>query len=368
MLEKLNNLEQANRTLVNFSQSLSNVQSKVDSIDKRSSDHELFLRVLAYKSIDMEARSRRRNLLFHGLAEVKNERCCELIRNFMEDEMGIDADELYIERAHRLGSLFNARQKSQTPRRPIIVAFYDYASTETVLNASYSLKGSNFSVSRDYPKEIVSARQKLMPLFKSERQNRNNRVSIEFPARLVVNGKTVADQLPDWYPLLQRDRYELANNLNFHPGIGTGYQGCQDFQGDRVTCVNVINSHEQAPNEHMYPHTDYRALNNSRDRIDSNFDQPVRTYAQVVTSRAQQNNNLSTDSGVQVTAANYIPATSSVPNNIPRYAPVNTGNQQPQQTQYGTTSNENNQGGPNTDRNVSVNGTASREQRTYTQL
>ena len=80
MLEKLNNLEQANRTLVNFSQSLSNVQSKVDSIDKRSSDHELFFRVLAYKSIDMEARSRRRNLLFHGLAEVKNERCCELIK------------------------------------------------------------------------------------------------------------------------------------------------------------------------------------------------------------------------------------------------------------------------------------------------
>ena len=167
--------------------------------------------LLAYKSIDIEARSRRRKLLFHGLAESRSENCTELLRNFLWDEMGIDSDDLFIERVHRLGSLHKAKLKSEIPRRPIIVAFYEYQHTEKILDAAYMLRGTIFSVSRDYPKEIVSVRQRLMPQFKAERQNKNNKVSLEYPAKLVVNGRVVADEFPDWFSVLGQNRYKLAN-------------------------------------------------------------------------------------------------------------------------------------------------------------
>lgn len=67
------------------------------------------------------------------------------------------------------------------------------------MNAGYMLRTTGYSVSRDHPKEILSARHRLLPQFKTERQNRNNKVSIEYPAKLVINGRVIADEFPDWY-------------------------------------------------------------------------------------------------------------------------------------------------------------------------
>lgn len=87
-------------------------------------------------------------------------------------------------------------------------------SPETVMNSAYMLRGTKFSVTRDFPMEIVNARRNLMAQFIKEKQNRNNKVSIEYPARLRVNGRTVLDEFPDWYSVLQQDRYQLANTLS----------------------------------------------------------------------------------------------------------------------------------------------------------
>ena len=195
LFEKLNNLEQSNRTIEHLAHSVSQTRSQVNHINTRMSNHEQFLRFLAYKSIDIEARSRRRNLLFHGLAESRNENCSNLIREFLWDQMGIDADDYYIERVHRLGSLQKARQRkgdsNESIRRPIIVAFFETRNVESILESAYMLRGTKFSVTRDFPIEIVNARRSLMPELIKEKQNRNNKVSIDYPARLMVNGKTV---------------------------------------------------------------------------------------------------------------------------------------------------------------------------------
>ena len=155
--------------------------------------HELFLNLLAYKSIDSEARSRRRNLVFHGLAEIVTQK----LGKFLWEEMSIDTDDLYIEQVHRLRSIQKARQRVTGPnepvRRPIIVAFNDSRSVNRVLDNAHMLRGSRFSVKRDFPSEIVKARRTLMPQCFQEKQNRQSKVSIEYPARLVVNGKTVCD-------------------------------------------------------------------------------------------------------------------------------------------------------------------------------
>ena len=78
--------------------------------------------------------------------------------------MGIDFEDLLIDHYHRLGSLYKAkrRQQTDTPRRPVIIAFQDCSAIGRILAAAYMLKDSRFSVSRDYPMEIVAARQSLL--------------------------------------------------------------------------------------------------------------------------------------------------------------------------------------------------------------
>ena len=93
--------------------------------------------------------------MFHGLAENRNENCAALVRDFLWDEMGLDADDFYIERVHRLGSVQRARQRRDDPnqviRRPIIVSFYEQSNTETVMNSAYMLRGTNFLSREIFP-------------------------------------------------------------------------------------------------------------------------------------------------------------------------------------------------------------------------
>ena len=144
--------------------------------------------------------------------------CSAKLGEFLWTEMGIDIDDLYTERIHRLGSLQRARQlvtdSNQPLRRPIIVAFNDTRSVNRVLDNAYTLRGSGFSVTRDFPQEIVRARRTLMPQYIQEKQNRQNKVSIEYPAKFVVNGKIISDAFLDWYTILNQDRYEMAKSLS----------------------------------------------------------------------------------------------------------------------------------------------------------
>ena len=272
MFQKLENLERTNSSRESIARGMNATKAQVEVITRRADSHEQCLKVLAYKSIDLEARSRTNNLLFHGLAESKNENCIELLRDFLWNEMGIDIDEYYVERAHSLGSLYRARQRNQdrNPRRPIIVAFGQHSQTNIIIESAYMLKGTNFSVTRDYPIEIVTARRNLMSLYKEHRQNRNNRVSLEFPARLVVNGKTVADSFPDWYTVLQRDRYQMVQSLNnFTPQQSTqGIGGLQPQAANQFACV-APSSGIQTVENHVYQLT----------RDESTQPQLTRTYA-----------------------------------------------------------------------------------------
>ena len=61
------------------------------------------------------------------------------------------------------------------------------------------LAGTLLSVNRDYPTEIIEARRALYPMYKDWRdQNRYNKVSIQYPAKLIVNGQIKHDMFPDW--------------------------------------------------------------------------------------------------------------------------------------------------------------------------
>jgi hypothetical protein len=198
---------------------LNNVAQKVDILEHQSGVRDDFMRCLAYHSIDTEARARRNNLIFYGLADLHNEDTYQLLTDFFEDYLDLDLNEFNVQRVHRLGSLRRARSFTQTTRRPIIAAFLDYRDTEFILSKVGLLKYTNFAIDRDYPKEIAMARKRLWGKFKAEKQKTSD-VKIIYPAKLIVNGVTVQDEFPDWYKYMSMDRCGLLKSHQSSAELG----------------------------------------------------------------------------------------------------------------------------------------------------
>lgn len=116
------------------------------------------------------------------------------------------------------------------------MAFRDYIDTERIIERAYRLKGSKFGIDRDYPKEIAAARQLLWPRFKELKQHNNN-VSLQYPARLVLNGRVIEDALPDWYEVLKATRIK--------PYESSRVQAAKDRLNQCGNTLQVANDREE---------------------------------------------------------------------------------------------------------------------------
>ena len=153
------NQEKSYRGMLSFQSCFKNVGEKVTEVVKTTNRNTDMLKTLAYKSIDIEARSRRNNLIFWGLVENYSENCFDLVRQFIKNELDLDADRMYLTRAHRLGPV---RLGTSLRKRAIIVNFRDFCDTEAIMSNAHLLKGTPYSVDRDLPKEINVARKRLV--------------------------------------------------------------------------------------------------------------------------------------------------------------------------------------------------------------
>jgi exonuclease III len=107
----------------------------------------------------------RDNLLFHNLPEEKDENCEQKVLTFIKEKLNIEGQEVRLQRAHRIGP-FNP---SKT--RPIVAKFSDYPVREDVRRAAKNLKGTNFGISEQYPKEVVEKRRQLVPIMVQARKD-----------------------------------------------------------------------------------------------------------------------------------------------------------------------------------------------------
>ena len=200
--------------------------SQVETVMKSQEDR---IRLLEYKSIDLEARSRRNNVLFYGLSESRNEDCKLIILDKLRQELDIAISESDISRAHRLGRYVMSK------KRPVIVAFQSYAVAESIIKQAYRLKGTNFSISRNFPLEITRARSTLWPEYKQiKSQNPLTKVAIVYPAKLLVNGRVEKDLFPEWDAVLSGSRIDLTHESQSSYakklGIPKNNQGPFDFR------------------------------------------------------------------------------------------------------------------------------------------
>lgn len=187
--------------------------NKMTQVTETTNAQTEFLKTLAYKSVDMEARSRRNNLIFRGFSENFGENCIQIITDFLQNHLDFDPHHVYIARAHRLGP----RRQGQGRRfqnRPLIANFRDYGIVEAIMNRARRLRGTSFSVDHDYPREIKEARTRLWPMYKDlKNQNPRSKVQILYPAKLVRDGHVVRDELPDWGKYMGTNRLAQVHQI-----------------------------------------------------------------------------------------------------------------------------------------------------------
>jgi chromosome segregation ATPase len=135
--------------------------------------------------LDVQVRSMQDNLLFFGMNEQDNENPMSAVLNFCGAELGISGagTSIKLERAHRLGP------RRPHKNRPLVAKFSFYQQREEVRKNAYKLRGSNYGISEQFPKEVQERRRRLMTAFHDAR--RQNKRAQLVRDRLYVDGREV---------------------------------------------------------------------------------------------------------------------------------------------------------------------------------
>ena len=139
------------------------------------------------KNLYLEAYSRRENIKFFNIPEVREEDTEEVLRNFMERDLGYrNARSVEIQRVHRLTS----RRNRDTAPRPIIARLLRYKDVEEIFSLGRRLEETDIQMFRDLPLEIIKRRKDQMAVFKeARRQGMRASFSKSQPDKLFINGK-----------------------------------------------------------------------------------------------------------------------------------------------------------------------------------
>ena len=165
------------------------LDEKMNKMNKRMDELEKKNTELTLSKIDLEARSKRNNLLFFGVKESDKEDVNSIVQNIIKKDLGLTGS-FPLQRAHRFGVVWrNHIGKSADRPRPIIVNFLDYRDKETVRRASFKLK-QPVSLQEDLPEAVRKARRVLMPEL-IELKNKGKRATLAYPAKLISDGQFV---------------------------------------------------------------------------------------------------------------------------------------------------------------------------------
>ena len=116
-----------NQTIQNKMDRLASMNSRLCNAETVIRSHDDCFKLLEYKSIDNEARNRRNDLLFKGIAEERGENCFRQVEKVLDENLNITTT-TYMHRANGLGRF------TLNKIRPIIVAFRYFGDTELIMS------------------------------------------------------------------------------------------------------------------------------------------------------------------------------------------------------------------------------------------
>ena len=145
----------------------------------------------------------------------------------------------------------------------------------------------NYSVNRDFPSEISRARKLLWPKLKQTRQlNPMAKVSMGYPAKIIMNGNVTEDLFPEWDTILRGSRIdaEHPSQLNLNRGrANTNQSGSVvPVQEDQLSQSLLPQQPQMQPGTPQPPNNGSSGISRST-TIDFNVRDPVDTTPAKVT-------------------------------------------------------------------------------------
>ena len=174
------------------------VEQTDEDLNNLKTQHNLEISSLNRKLLYLEAYSRRENLKFVNIPVELNEEYAdgregvedtrEVLWKFLEEKLHIeDARQIEFQRVHR-----NGRKNSNKPH-PILARFLRFTDREKVRKEAKELKGTNFVIYEDLPKELIDRRRLMLPKLKAaKKQGSRAYFSVSEPDKLYVNGTLVS--------------------------------------------------------------------------------------------------------------------------------------------------------------------------------
>ena len=172
------------------------------------------------------------------IRDESDDECANKLYSFFEEKLKIDsASDIKLDRVHRLGRYNPAKT------RPIIAKFCFYPDRETVRKAARNLAGTQYSVSQQFPKEVMARRKGLIPTLKSLKdQGRRAYISVD---KLYVDGRLYTGDLIE---PRQQDRGQQRGQRR-DQGHGQGHGRDNRFQRERVPRAGRSSSRDGLDNE-----------------------------------------------------------------------------------------------------------------------
>ena len=214
-----------------FTTKLDNAYHKIGEMSEEIDYWKYRTTSMELRIVDLEARSRRNNLIFTNIPKPDSEtdrECLQRLREFLKDQLKLPSNEgedFVFQRVHRLGR----KRTGVTPNGerwrpwPIIAGFRDFCDRETVLGNAKRLKGTAFGIQQDFPAEIRTARGELWDDYRRARAAQK-RAIIAYPAKLVVDGVVERDMIPGWgkwtvgrEPPMEISMSDLVHAREFRP-------------------------------------------------------------------------------------------------------------------------------------------------------
>jgi chaperonin cofactor prefoldin len=154
------------------------LRGEVDSLRKENQD-------LAKKVDDLQGRSKRNNIIVHGMLKLPNESstdCEGALKDILTDKLDLTID-VEFDRVHRI----NSRSDS-----PVIACCTFFKQKQAILKARRNLQGTSLFIGEDFTERVRAVRRQLTPHLKKARAD-GKRATMVFDHLLIDGKKFVVD-------------------------------------------------------------------------------------------------------------------------------------------------------------------------------
>ncbi len=151
-------LEFAHNNIISLQQTNHDLQTSVKALSEQMHIVTKENKLLKESILDIQTRSMRDNLVFSGIPEKTPDNPETEIKEFMITHLKLPpatVQNITFHRAHRLG-----KQRNNGPR-PIVAKFEHFKQKELVKSKGRELKGTDFGLNDQYPREINERRKVL---------------------------------------------------------------------------------------------------------------------------------------------------------------------------------------------------------------